>query len=204
MYFNDTNILYYTLFGIIGAIVGQFIDYCTRDFIKGKKLFAKENLAQYQKVFLPNYKLIFITAIFYIALVYKFGSQDVLKLIEYALLTPLLFCIFILDAKEKIIPNRLNLLIFEIGLVFVFIYGITNVSISMDMLSGMLIGGGIFLLIALIGGALAGKEAMGLRRCKINGGFRFIFWIGKYNCNMCNVIFIRCNRKYNFNNDKKK
>lgn len=163
MYFNDTNILYYTLFGIIGAIVGQFIDYCTRDFIKGKKVFAKENLMQYQKFFLPNYKLIFIIAIFYIALVYKFGAQDILKLIEYALLIPLLVCVFILDFKEKIIPNRLNLLIFEIGLAFVFIYGITNISISMDMLSGMCIGGGIFLLISLIGGTLAGKEAMGLR-----------------------------------------
>ena len=82
---------------------------------------------------------------------------------------------------------------FEIGLVFVFIYGMTNLSIAIYRLLGMLVGGGIFLIITLIGGAIAGKEVMGLRRCETNGSIRTIFWICKHNNNIYNVIFDRRN-----------
>ena len=77
----------------------------------------------------------------------------------------MLISAFVIDYKIQIIPNRLNLSIFETGLVFAFIFGVQNLNIAKDMLLGMLVGGGIFLLITLIGGAIAGKEAMGLRRC---------------------------------------
>ena len=86
----------------------------------------------------------------------------------------MLLSAFIIDYKLQIIPNRLNLTMFEIGLVFTFIYGMMNLSIAIDMLLGMLAGGGIFLLITIIGGFIAGKEAMGMRRCKTNGSSRLI------------------------------
>ena len=70
---------------------------------------------------------------------------------------------------------RLNLLIFEIGLVFLFIYGFININISLNLLLGMLAGGGIFLIITLIGGLIAGKEAMGMGDVKLMGALGLFF-----------------------------
>lgn len=193
MYINDINILYYVLIGITGAIAGVFIDYCNKMFLKEEKILSKKNLKKYIKIFKPNYTLMIITTIAYIALLYKFGSTDLIKFSMYIFLLPMLLSAFVVDCKEQIIPNRLNLTMFEIGLVFVFIYGMTNLSIAIDRLLGMLVGGGIFLIITLLGGAIAGKEVMGLRRCETNGSIRTIFWICKHNNNIYNVIFDRCN-----------
>ena len=95
-----------------------------------------------------------ITSIIYIGLVYKFGIRDTivanLDLIKYAILTPLLLSAFVIDYRLQIIPNRLNLTIFEIGIIFTFLYGLSDIAISINMFLGMLAGGGIFLLITLI------------------------------------------------------
>lgn len=193
MYINDVNIIYYVLIGIIGVVVGVFVDYCNKMFLKEEKILSKKNIREYTGAFKPNYILMIITSIAYIALLYKFGSTDLIKFSMYICLIPMLLSAFVVDYKEQIIPNRLNLTMFEIGLVFVFIYGMTNLSIAIDMLLGMLVGGGIFLFITLVGGFIAGKEAMGLRRCKTNGSIRIIFWICKHNNNIYNVIFNRSN-----------
>ena len=64
---------------------------------------------------------------------------------------------------------------FEIGLVFVFIYGFININISLNLLLGMFAGGGIFLFITLIGGLIAGKEAMGMGDVKLMGALGLFF-----------------------------
>ena len=69
----------------------------------------------------------------------------------------MLLSAFIIDYKLQIIPNRLNLTIFEIGLVFTFLYGLSNTAIAINMLLGMLAGGGIFLLITFLGGMFYGR-----------------------------------------------
>lgn len=175
MYINDIHILYYTLVAILGGIVGQFVDYCNKVFLKDEKVLSKKNFKEYTKICTPNYILILVTILSYILLLYTFGKTDIIKLSMYMFLIPMLLSAFVVDYKIQIIPNRLNLTMFEIGLIFVFIYGITNLSISMDMLLGMLTGGGIFLLITLIGGAIAGKEAMGLGDVKLMGALGLYF-----------------------------
>lgn len=179
MYFNDVHILYYVLFAIIGGVVGQFVDYCSRCFLKEQKIFSKESFSKYKRIIIPNYTLILITAIGYMFLLYKFGINNALNqnldLIKYLLLLPMLECAFVVDLKEQIIPNRLNLLMFEIGLVFVFIHGFTNINIALNMLLGMFAGGGIFLLITLLGGLIAGKEAMGMGDVKLMGALGLYF-----------------------------
>jgi len=176
MYYNDVHILYYVLFGIVGALIGQFIDYCSKAFMQEKKIFRKETFIVYKREAAPNYILIIAMIFSYVALIYKFGiyTENTIKnidLIKYMLLIPMLFCAFQVDLKKQIIPNRLNLIMFEIGLIFVAISGLSNINIAINMLLGMLAGAGIFLAITLIGGLIAGKEAMGLRRCKTNGSF---------------------------------
>lgn len=179
MYFNDVHILYYVLFAIVGGIVGQFIDYCNRCFLKEQIIFSKESLSKYKRIVLPNYWLILVTAIGYMALLYKFGLNDNLMknldLIKYIILLPMLVCAFVVDLKEQIIPNRLNLLLFEVGLVFVFLYGFNNINVALNMLLGALAGGGIFLIITLIGGLIAGKEAMGMGDVKLMGALGLYF-----------------------------
>lgn len=179
MYFNDIHILYYVAFAMIGGLIGQFVDYCNRCFLKEEKIFSKNSFLKYKRIMIPNYLLILITAVGYIALVYKFGIQnDILQnldLIKYILLLPMLECAFVVDLKEQIIPNRLNLLMFEIGLVILFLHGFTNINISLNMLLGMVAGAGIFMLITLLGGMIAGKEAMGMGDVKLMGALGLYF-----------------------------
>ena len=91
------------------------------------------------------------------------------------ILTPMLLSVFVIDYKSQIIPNRLNLTIFEIGMAFAFLYGLSDVAITINMLLGMLAGGGIFLLITVIGGIFYGKEAMGFGDVKLMGALGLFF-----------------------------
>lgn len=179
MYFNDVHIIYYVLLIILGGFIGQFIDYCNRCFIKEEKIFSKETFKKYKRIMLPNYALILITAIGYILLLYKFGLKENfnenLELIKYIMLLPMLECVFVVDFKEQIIPNRLNLLMFEIGLIFVFLQGFSNINISTNMLLGSIAGAGIFIIITLLGGLIAGKEAMGMGDVKLMGALGLYF-----------------------------
>lgn len=112
-----------------------------------------------------------ITAIMFVALVYFFGVS--IELFKYLFLVPMLLIAFCIDLKFQIIPNRLTLTIFETGLAFTFIEVISNTGLGLNVLTnniiGMLIGGGIFLLITVIGGFIAGKEAMGFGDVKLMG-----------------------------------
>ena len=87
----------------------------------------------------------------------------------------MLISAFIVDYKIQIIPNRLNFTMFEVGIIFAFIFGIQNLNLAKDMFLGMITGGGIFLLITLIGGLIAGKEAMGLGDVKLMGALGLFF-----------------------------
>ena len=179
MYINDTHILIYLVIMIIGGIVGKFLPWCNQRLIDEKKVFSKDFFknAKKQKI---NYWFVIITAILYVVILYKFGLhfelQKDLSLIKYIVLIPMLISAFVIDYKLQIIPNRLNLTMFEIGLIFAFIYGATaNLNIAIDMLLGCLAGAGIFLLITLIGGLIAGKEAMGFGDVKLMGALGLYF-----------------------------
>ena len=179
MYINDINIIFYVLVGILGLVVGQFIDWCNKRLPEYKKVFSKEFFTIYMKNFKPNYILMFAMAIIYIALLYFIGWQSniiyKIDLIKYMVLAPMLLSALVIDWKLQIIPNRLNLTIFEVGLVFTFVQGIYNVNVGIDMLLGSLVGAGIFLVITLLGGLIAGKEAMGFGDVKLMGALGLFF-----------------------------
>lgn len=183
MYFNDIHILIYALFGVIGIIVGILIDYITKSFIKEEKILSKKNFNEFIRINEINYILILTVVISYIVLLYKFGIYNKfiqnLELMKMLIILPILFSIIIIDLKKQIIPNRLNLIIFEIALIFLFINGWTHIYIAKDLLIGGLIGGGIFLTITLIGGLIAGKEAMGLGDVKLMGALGLCFGVNE-------------------------
>ena len=179
MYFNDVNIIYYIIISIVGLFVGELVSWMNKRLPEYKKIFSLEALKEYKEQFSPNYILMIITAIIYVGLLYKFGISNTfvgnLDLIKYLILTPMLLSALIIDYKLQIIPNRLNLTMFEVGIIFTFLYGLSNVAISINMLLGMLAGGGIFLGITLLGGLVYGKEAMGLGDVKLMGALGLYF-----------------------------
>lgn len=179
MYINDINIMYYVLIGILGLFVGQFVDWCNNRLPEYRKVFSKDFFSIYLKNAKPKFVLAFSTAIIYILLLYFIGWQSnilyKIQLIKYMILTPMLISAFIIDYKLQIIPNRLNLTIFETGLIFTFIEGMYNQSLAIDNLLGGLLGAGIFILITLIGGMIAGKEAMGFGDVKFMGAIGLFF-----------------------------
>ena len=179
MYFNDVHIAYYVAAIILGLIVGEMVNWANKRLPEYKKVISKDIITEYKLKFKPNYILMLVTAVIYVTLVYVYGIQDTivgnLDLVKYIILTPLLLSAFVIDYKLQIIPNRLNLTIFEIGIIFAFLYGLSNVAITINMLLGMLAGGGIFLLITLLGGLFYGKEAMGFGDVKLMGALGLYF-----------------------------
>ena len=179
MYLNDVHILYYVVAAIIGLFVGQIVDWANKRLPEYKSVISKDIITEYKMNFKPNYILMVLTSIIYITLIYVYGIQETivgnLDLIKFMILTPMLLSVFVIDYKLQIIPNRLNLTIFEVGLIFAFLYGLSNVAITINMLLGMLVGGGIFLLITLAGGIFYGKEAMGFGDVKLMGALGMYF-----------------------------
>lgn len=173
MYINNINILYYLFIGIIGLGVGQFISWCTIRLPEYKKVFVREFFTIYLKNEKPKYIYMIATSLLFVAILYLYGFQ--IMTLAYLLLVPMLICAFAIDYKLTIIPNRLNLTIFEVGLIFTFIQGIININIAINMLLGMIVGAGIFLFITFVGGLIAGKEAMGFGDVKLMGALGLFF-----------------------------
>ena len=161
MYINDLHILTYVVVGIIGLIVGQFIDWCNLRLPEYKKVLSRDFFKEYLKNCKPKYLLMVIVAIAYIALVFFNGLT--IDTIQFMILIPMLLVAFMIDFRLQIIPNRLTLTMFEVGLIFTFIKTLLitggGINIFIDSMLGMIIGGGIFLLITLIGGAIPAKMA---------------------------------------------
>ena len=182
MYIYDIHILCYFFIGLLGIGVGQFLDWANNRLQNHEHIICKELFTGY----LPNMKIncamMFSIAILYIIMLYKFGLS--IHLIEYLLLVPSFISVFVIDYRKQIIPNRLVLTIFEIGLAF--IAGMSSASIFIDKILGMFAGAGVFLLITLIGGAIAGKEAMGFGDVKLMGALGLIF--GLINTIMITVL----------------
>lgn len=179
MYLKNISIVYYLIIGLVGLMIGKFVAYCNVKFGNEEKITIKGFFKEFKDVYDKQYITMFALAGLYVLLLYKFGIKKEfyknLDLIKFLILSPMLLSAFMVDLKHRIIPNRLNMLIFEIGILFVFIYGINNITIARDMVLGLLVGAGIFLLITLLGGLIAGKEAMGFGDVKFMGAVGLYF-----------------------------
>ena len=166
MYYNDVHIGYYLAVAILGLFVGQLVDWANKRLPEYKKFFSLDIFKEYKRNFKPNYILMLLTSAIYVTLVYTLGIKDTLianlDLIKFLILTPMLLSAFVIDYKLQIIPNRLNLTIFEFGLIFAFIYGLSDVAITLNMLLGLSAGAGIFLLITLVGRIILWKRSHGI------------------------------------------
>jgi leader peptidase (prepilin peptidase)/N-methyltransferase len=150
-------------------------------YVKEEKISFKKFWKERKKTYNMQYIIMLLIAVIYIGLLYCFGIHNSLfknlDLIKFLVLSPMLISAFVIDLKHRIIPNRLNMTIFECGIIFTFIYGLNNIAIAKNMILGLLTGGGIFLLITLLGGIIAGKEAMGLGDVKFMGAIGLYFGV---------------------------
>ena len=173
MYINDIHIAYYAIAIIASIVIGQLVDWANKRMPEYKKILSKDIINEYKIEFKPNYILIYVT------LLYNYGIKPTLianlDLIKYLIISPMLVSAFVIDYKHQIIPNRLNLTLFEIGIIFAFLYGLSDVAITFNLLLGMVTGGGIFLLITVIGGLIYGKEAMGFGDVKLMASLGLLF-----------------------------
>ena len=179
MYIKDIHIGVYALVIILSMFIGQIVDWANKRMPEYKKVFSKDIFTEYKMNFKPNYLLMAIIAIINVTLIYVIGIKTTiignLDLIKYLIITPIIICAFVIDYNYQIIPNRLNLLLLEIGIIFAFLYGLSDFTITLNYIFGMLAGGGIFLLITVIGGMLYGKEAMGFGDVKMMGALGLLF-----------------------------
>ena len=181
MYYNNIHIAYYLEIGAIGLIIGFFMSYISHRLEEKKKIFSLDFFGELKQGLPYSYLFMLLTAISYIGILYYVGFQNnfvkILDLAKYMAIIPMLISVFVIDMKKRIIPNRLTLTMFEVGLIFTFLYGISNINIAADMLLGMLAGAGIFAIITLVGGFLSGKEAMGLGDVKLMGALGLYFGV---------------------------
>ena len=173
MYLNDIHILYYFFIGLLGLAIGQVMSWVNIRLENHEKVFCREFFTAYLPHMKVNFLLMFSIAVIYVLLLYFFGIQ--IKLLEYLILTPLLISALVIDYRKQIIPNRLTLTIFEVGVIFTFISGLSSINVFLDRVLGLITGGGIFWIITLIGGLIAGKEAMGYGDVKLMGALGLIF-----------------------------
>ena len=128
-----------------------------------------------------NKVLILCTSFVLILLFYFLGVSE--KFFVYAFLSLILIIDFWVDIQAQIIPNALNMLGFIVGLVYMYAKLVFSLYEGIDLLLGMFVGGGIFLLIALFALVVYRKEGMGLGDVKLMGmlglfmGARNIFQI---------------------------
>lgn len=180
MYFNNVHILFFVAIIAIGLIVGKFIAWCNIRLPENKKIFSKDFFKINREGLPYNYVFMILTSILYVAVLYKFGikKDDFFKnldLIKFMVLIPMLLLTFFIDLKHRIIPNRLNLTIFEFGLIITFVYGINNVNMAKDYIIGMFTGGIIFGIITLLGRIVSGREAMGLGDVKFTSAIGLFY-----------------------------
>ena len=165
MYINDIHIAYYAIAIIASIFIGQLVDWANYWMPEYKKVISKDIITEYKMEFKPNYILMLVMAIIYVTLLYTYGIKPTLianlDLIKYIIISPMLVSAFVIDYKHQIIPNRLNLTLFEVGIIFAFLYGLSDVAITFNLLLGMVVGGGLFLVIRVIGGLIYGKDEMG-------------------------------------------
>ena len=183
MYFNDIHVLCYLLIGLFGCFVGEILGLLNERLVRHERIIAKGSLKKFKIEFEMHYGLMTLMFIFYVAILYVCGIEktwhSVIQLGSYLILAPMLLSAFVIDLKEQIIPNRLVLSMFELGLITLILDAVTNpvtgTSFALNRLEGMLAGGGIFFLITILGGLLMGKEAMGMGDVKLMGTLGLFF-----------------------------
>ncbi len=172
--FVDAMVL--ILLQLLGLMLGQIGKVCYEvlpcaDDEKEKPVFRKEN-------FKYPFSLLFglPTMIVFPLLYLKYGFT--IEFYIFALLSIALVPIIAVDYKHYIIPDKLNLFVGALGVIYiVYLFISAQTSLAINHILGGVIGGGIFLLLALISLLIYRQEGMGFGDIKLMLGLGLIFGI---------------------------
>lgn len=179
MFIEDIHIFWYVGFGLLGLLVGRLLGLVNQNLSEHKKIFSEGIVKDYLKNTNPQYFVMILVSILYIALLRIVGIDDQLKFLQFLILIPMLVSAFLIDYKLQIIPNRLTLTMWEVGVVSSFLRGINNINIAIEMWLGMIVGAGIFLILTYLGNLIFKKETMGFGDVKLMGALGLYFgWRG--------------------------
>lgn len=137
-------------------------------FLKGKCRYCGEKIS-------PRYPIVeLFNALLYLLFYYKYGLS--FMFIKYAFLSSFLIVVSFIDLELQIIPDRLIAFALIVGVVFNIIY-----EFKLSLLNGILgliIGGGLFLLIAIVTrGAMGGGDIKLMGVLGFVLGWRYILMI---------------------------
>lgn len=129
--------------------------------------------------------MFFLSGLIYVAIYLKFGLT--IYFYKYGILSTLLIIISINDYRYKKIPNRLILVCLGIGIFFSLLD--VDKLIIINNVMGLVIGGAVFLFIAMITEKTMGKEAIGGGDVKLIGAIGlFVGW--RYTLSIIYLSFI--------------
>lgn len=169
MFIDNIHIFWYVGIGILGLIVGRFVGLLNQNLPEHKRIFSFQEIKDFLKMTNPNYIVMIITCVLYIALLRVIGIEEIIELLQFLVLTPMLISAFCIDYKLQIVPNRLTLTMLETGIIFSFLRGINNLNVAVEMWLGMALGVGIFLVLTYLGNLIFRKETMGFGDVKLMG-----------------------------------
>jgi leader peptidase (prepilin peptidase)/N-methyltransferase len=129
-------------------------------FNKGKCRYCGENIS-------PRYPIVeLMNGFIYMFLYLQFGLT--MLFFKYAILSSLLIVISFIDLRYQLIPDRLNVSCLVVGIISTLVYG--NKTLILNNILGLFIGGGLFLIIAVVT-----RGAMGGGDIKLMGALGFCF-----------------------------
>lgn len=175
MFINNIHIFWFVGIGLLGLVVGKFIGLMNQNLPEHKEILDIETIKEYMKNSNANYALMIITSVIYIALLRVIGMEDIIELLQFLILTPMLISAFCIDYKLQIIPNRLTITMLEVGIAFSFFRGINNLNIAVEMWLGMIVGATIFLVLTFLGNLVFKKKTMGFGDVKLMGTLGLFF-----------------------------
>ena len=157
------EILLYVITIILSVCSGIYITIGKERYKEEKAVFSKEGLDILKNnIFTANIYTI-ISLIMFVGIVYldrKDGYaltyQGLITIFQKFTLIPLLIITFVVDIKERIIPNRITMLLFQTGIFFTMLHCIdltnpvTNLIYLKESIFGLLTAVGIFGIMALL------------------------------------------------------
>lgn len=161
---------------VVGFMCGQIGKVCYEvlpcgDDEKEKPVFRKENFK-----YGINWRFGIPTAIIFPLLYLKYGIN--IEFLLFSMLSVALIPILAVDFKHYIIPDKLNLFIAVLGILYIiYLFVSMQTSLAIDHILGGVVGGGIFLFLALVSLLIYRQEGMGFGDIKLMLGLGFIFGI---------------------------
>lgn len=169
---NKMGVIILNIFvGLLGVGISIIMSALIKRFSNEEKIFD----GKLKDDFKFDIKVALITPITLISIFLLFGIS--LEFLIYSFVAILLIIDMFVDIKAQIIPNGLNMTGFVVGIIYMYFKLITNVAEGLDLLFGMFVGAGIFILIALFALVAYKKEGMGLGDVKLMGMLGLFFGV---------------------------